>query len=243
MFAEPAIGALKTAGSIVDVNQAPYLYTLLNDWADVMVLVIGIGVGFAAVLGTIRFIYGWNLKPFVYLTLLPTLALTGWLSTHPELSKIIGLAWDCGAVTTGPVTVPLVLSLGIGIVASAGKGNSSLSGFGIVMLASLDDIIKAAQEIGAQGATIYYARGGGVRERLGVLGLAIEVEKEVISIIVATNQIDRVFEKMFIAGKLDTPGMGIMYVTHLDKVATYIPQEIVDKLAKPIVGNVAGNTG
>jgi len=27
-FAEPAIGALKTAGSIVDVNQAPYLYTL-----------------------------------------------------------------------------------------------------------------------------------------------------------------------------------------------------------------------
>ncbi|MGK0298479.1 MAG: hypothetical protein ACI9XC_002101 [Gammaproteobacteria bacterium] len=150
-FAEPAIGALKTAGSTVDVNQAPYLYTLLNDWADVMVLVIGIGVGFAAVLGTIRFIYGWNLKPFVYLTLLPTLLLTGWLSMHPELSKIIGLAWDCGAVTTGPVTVPLVLSLGIGIAASAGKGNSSLSGFGIVMLASLFPII------GVQVLAIYVA--------------------------------------------------------------------------------------
>jgi nitrogen regulatory protein P-II 1 len=107
----------------------------------------------------------------------------------------------------------------------------------VVQRGVADEIIKAAQEVGAQGATIYYARGGGVRERLGVLGLAIEVEKEVISIIVATNQIDRVFEKMFIAGKLDTPGMGIMYVTHLDKVATYIPQEIVDKLAKPIVGN------
>jgi hypothetical protein len=150
-FAEPAIGALKTAGSTVDVNQAPYLYTLLNDWADVMVLVIGIGVGFAAVLGTIRFIYGWNLKPFVYLTLLPTLLLTGGLSMHPELSKIIGLAWDCGAVTTGPVTVPLVLSLGIGIAASAGKGNSSLSGFGIVMLASLFPII------GVQVLAIYVA--------------------------------------------------------------------------------------
>ena len=140
-FAEPAIGALKTAGSIVDVNQAPYLYTLLNDWADVMVLAVGVGVGLAAVLGTVRFLYGWSLKPFVYLALLPTILLTMYIHLDPELNKILGLAWDCGAVTTGPVTVPLVLSLGIGIAASAGKGNSSLSGFGIVMLASLFPII------------------------------------------------------------------------------------------------------
>jgi hypothetical protein len=60
---------------------------------------------------------------------------------NPELSKVLGLAWDCGAVTTGPVTVPLVLSLGIGIASSAGKGHSSLSGFGIVTLASLFPII------------------------------------------------------------------------------------------------------
>jgi len=40
-------------------------------------------------------------------------------------------------VTTGPVTVPLVLSLGIGIAAAAGKGDSGLSGFGTVTLASL----------------------------------------------------------------------------------------------------------
>lgn len=106
----------------------------------------------------------------------------------------------------------------------------------VVQRGAADDMIKATQEVGAQGATVYYAKGGGVRERLGVLGLAIEVEKEVINIIVATNQIDRIFEKMYIAGKLDTPGMGIMYVTHLDKAATYIPDEIADKLAKPVIG-------
>ena len=113
----------------------------------------------------------------------------------------------------------------------------------IVQRGAADNIITAAQEVGAQGATVYYARGGGVRERLGVLGLAIEVEKEVINILVATNQIDRIFEKMFIAGKLDTPGMGIMFVTHLDKAATYIPEEIVDELARPIIGpaNSGGN--
>ena len=140
-FAEPAIGALQTAGSLVDVTKAPYLYTLLTDWAGTLVLAVGAGVGLAAALGTVRFIYGWSLKPLIYCTLAPVMCLTIYLATNPELSKVLGLAYDCGAVTTGPVTVPLVLSLGIGIASAAGKGNDSLSGFGIVTLASLFPII------------------------------------------------------------------------------------------------------
>jgi hypothetical protein len=140
-FAEPAIGALQAVGSIVNVEKAPYLYTLLNDWTGTLVLVVGTGVGLAAVLGTLRFINGWSLKPMVYLALIPSLGLTAYCMTSPELSTILGLAWDCGAVTTGPITVPLVLSLGVGIASAAGKGNSSLSGFGIVTLASIFPII------------------------------------------------------------------------------------------------------
>jgi hypothetical protein len=136
-FAEPAIGALKAAGRNVSVEQAPYLYTLLNEWSDALVLVVGFSVGLAAVLGTLRFLYGWSLKPMIYGSLVPVLALTVYSSIDPHMQTIIGLAWDCGAVTTGPVTVPLVLSLGIGIAAAAGKGDSGLSGFGIVTLASL----------------------------------------------------------------------------------------------------------
>lgn len=101
----------------------------------------------------------------------------------------------------------------------------------IVQRGLADNIVVAAQEGGAQGATVFYARGGGVRERLGILGLAVEVEKEVINIVVANDQVDRVFERMYIAGNLDTPGMGFIYVTPLDKAGTFIPQEIADKLA------------
>lgn len=136
-FAEPAIGALKVAGKNVSVEQAPYLYALLNEWSGALVLVVGISVGLAAVLGTLRFLYGWSLKPMIYASLAPVLVLTVYSANDPHLQNIIGLAWDCGAVTTGPVTVPLVLSLGIGIAAAAGKGDSGLSGFGIVTLASL----------------------------------------------------------------------------------------------------------
>ena len=140
-FAEPAIGALQAFGSSVDVNSAPYLYELLNNWTMPLVLMVGAGVGLAAILGTIRFVRGWSLKPMIYCALVPVMILTGYAWLDPNLRSVLGLAWDCGAVTTGPVTVPLVLSLGIGIANAAGKGQSSLSGFGVVTLASLFPIL------------------------------------------------------------------------------------------------------
>jgi hypothetical protein len=140
-FAEPAIGALKTAGQNVSPERAPYLWALLNQWSTALVLVIGASVGLAAVLGTLRFLHGWSLKPLIYASLVPVIGLTLYASADPQLATVLGLAWDAGAVTTGPVTVPLVLALGIGIAAAAGRADSGLSGFGIVTLASLFPII------------------------------------------------------------------------------------------------------
>ena len=49
-----------------------------------------------------------------------TLALTMYIRfvASVEVRDILGLAWDCGAVTTGPVTVPLVLALGVGVASN-----------------------------------------------------------------------------------------------------------------------------
>ncbi|MBK5967213.1 MULTISPECIES: DUF1538 domain-containing protein [Thiorhodovibrio] len=172
-FAEPAIGALQAAGQNVSPERAPYLWALLNPWSGALVLMIGASVGLAAVLGTLRFLYGWSLKPLIYTALLPVLGLTLYGASQPELAPVLGLAWDAGAVTTGPVTVPLVLALGIGIAAAAGRGDSGLSGFGIVTLASIfpiigvllltlylaatltpAEILASAQAVGAASATL-----------------------------------------------------------------------------------------
>ena len=39
-----------------------------------------------------------------------------------------------------------------------------------------------------------------------------------------------IFEAMFLAGKLDTPGKGIMFMTKLDRVATYIPDAVLNSI-------------
>ncbi len=102
----------------------------------------------------------------------------------------------------------------------------------IVQRGKADKVVKAAQETGAQGASIHYAHGRGVRERLGVLGLAIEAEKEVINIIVSSDQANRVFESIYQAGDFETPGMGFMWVTPVEKAASFIPEDILEKFAK-----------
>lgn len=100
----------------------------------------------------------------------------------------------------------------------------------VVQRGKADGVVQAAQDAGAQGATIYYGSGSGVRERLGLLGLAVDVEKEIITILCADDQLDRIFEKMYFAAELDLPGGGIIYVTKLDKAATFVPKEIIDRI-------------
>ena len=89
----------------------------------------------------------------------------------------------------------------------------------VVQRGKAEHVVKAAQDAGAQGATIYYGSGSGVRERLGLLGLAIDVEKEIITILVGDDQVDRIFESMYLAAELDLPGAGIIYVNKLEKAA------------------------
>ncbi len=172
-FAEPAIGALRAAGQNVSAERAPYLWAILNQWTRELVLVVGVSVGLAAVTGTLRFLYGWSLKPLIYLSLVPVLLLTVYMSRDPELAKVIGLAWDAGAVTTGPVTVPLVLALGIGIAAAAGKGESGLSGFGIVTLASLFPVI------GVMLLALYVAASASPAEIIAAAHAAASAEQQV----------------------------------------------------------------
>ncbi|MDC3091411.1 hypothetical protein OA848_03375 [Rickettsiales bacterium] len=102
----------------------------------------------------------------------------------------------------------------------------------VVENGSADKIVRAASDVGSQGATINYARGTGVRDRMGLIGVTIDEQKEIIRIIVSKEQSNRVFESMYLAGDLDIAGKGIMWMTKLDRVATYIPDEVLKRVSE-----------
>ena len=140
-YAEPSIAILKANGSFVKPWEAPLLFVMLNQKSTYLVAFVGIGVGIAVVAGMMRFMKSISLKPFI-LSIIPLLLVfTVWGLFDPNILYITGLAWDCGAVTTGPVTVPLVLALGIGICRTVGGEDSDSMGFGVVTLASAFPIL------------------------------------------------------------------------------------------------------
>ncbi len=93
-----------------------------------------------------------------------------------------------------------------------------------------EDVVKAARGVGAAGALIHSQHGVGIRERVGLLGIAIDAEKDVVSLLVGSDQAELVASTIFGAVNLGRPGGGLLYLTPLDSAATYVPEEIRDRL-------------
>ena len=103
----------------------------------------------------------------------------------------------------------------------------------VVQTGLRDEVLKAARDAGAStGAISHYARGIGMRERLGLLGVAVETQKDVINILVSTEQTDLLFDTVYRAAGLDTPGRGFIYVTPLEKASTYLPESVRERIKK-----------
>ncbi len=57
--------------------------------------------------------------------------------TYLSSEEFVNVAWDSAGVTTGPITVPLVLAMGLGF----GNATGAVEGFGILSMASIGPII------------------------------------------------------------------------------------------------------
>ncbi len=109
----------------------------------------------------------------------------------------------------------------------------------VVQRGKADDVAQAAIAAGAQGATINFGRGQGVRERLGLLGLAIQPEKEIITIVIEESLLDQVVAAMVRTGHLDQPGIGFLYVTPVERtIGLMEPAAREDMPAEPKGGRL-----
>ncbi|HQA80370.1 MAG TPA: DUF1538 domain-containing protein [Methanoregulaceae archaeon] len=98
--------------------------------------VIGTGVGFFVAMAMIRIITGISIA---YL-LAAGYGVVLFLSLITP-QNFLAISFDAGGVTTGPLTVPFILALGIGVSSVLGGRSQLADGFGLIWLASIGPII------------------------------------------------------------------------------------------------------
>ena len=136
-FAEPAVAALTVLGGGVKYATAPMLWDFLNNRTTLILFLAAAGVGLGAINGIMRFVKNMSLKVMIMPGLAICVALTLVAAFDKNARDLIGVAWDAGGITTGTVTAPLVLALGVGMARALGKSDTGMSGFGIITLCSI----------------------------------------------------------------------------------------------------------
>ena len=92
----------------------------------------------------------------------------------------------------------------------------------IVQRGEADRVVTAAQKAGAEGATIFYGRGTGVRETLGIRGRFIKPEKEIVLIVTKHEQTSAVFDAVVKAADLGKKGRGFAFLHALDQAVGFL---------------------
>ena len=92
----------------------------------------------------------------------------------------------------------------------------------IVEKGKADRLIDAAIKAGAQAATSFYGKGRGIREKLGIIGMFIKQEKEIVLIVAKMENADTIFESIIVAGGLKEPGQGFAYMQAVNKALGFV---------------------
>lgn len=102
-----------------------------------LIVTVAIGVGLFLVLSGLRVVFKINLSKLLIISYGIIFLLTIFIP-----SEFIPLSFDSGGVTTGPITVPFIMALGIGIASVNGGENSKNDSFGLIGLCSIGPILS-----------------------------------------------------------------------------------------------------
>lgn len=107
-----------------------------------LILFVGIGVGVFLLISVLKIIFKRQLATILmyFYMLLFALALL-LLAIDPQNANLLALCFDSGGVTTGPITVPFIMALGIGIAATIGGKHSNENSFGLIAMCSVGPIL------------------------------------------------------------------------------------------------------
>ena len=113
--------------------------TVMN--GTVLIYTIGIGVGLFLVLSIFKIVLKRSLSQILMLFYMLLFALALLLSVNGN-EDLLPMAFDSGGVTTGPITVPFIMALGVGISSVLGDRRNKENSFGMVALCSVGPILS-----------------------------------------------------------------------------------------------------
>ncbi|MDE6691637.1 MAG: DUF1538 domain-containing protein, partial [Clostridia bacterium] len=126
-----------------------------------LIITVGVGVGIFLVIAVLKIVFHKDLSMLVMFFYLMLFALCAILAENGK-KPLLPLSFDSGGVTTGPITVPFIMALGVGISATIGGRDANENSFGLIALCSVGPIIAVmalslttSGELGPYSTDIY----------------------------------------------------------------------------------------
>ena len=166
------LGVCFAMGLLITVAE-PDLTVLATQVKDVingtaLLVTVGVGVGLFLVLSILKIVFRKPLSSMLLFFYMLLFALASLVVINGN-ANFLALAFDSGGVTTGPITVPFIMALGVGIATTLGGKNVSENSFGLIAMCSVGPILAVmALGITADGEVPYQLPDYSIESHLGV---------------------------------------------------------------------------
>ena len=131
-------------GMLITIAE-PDLQVLANQVSAVMngtvlIVAVGAGVGLFLLIAVLKIVFQKSLSHILMLFYMLLFAVALLLVVNGN-EALLPMAFDSGGVTTGPITVPFIMALGVGISGVLGDRRNKENSFGLVALCSVGPIL------------------------------------------------------------------------------------------------------
>ncbi len=108
--------------------------------STVLVVTVGVGVGLFLVIAISKIVFRKDLSSLLLFFYMVLFALTA-IMFEKGKGVLLPMAFDSGGVTTGPITVPFIMALGVGVALNSGGRNAKENSFGLIALCSIGPML------------------------------------------------------------------------------------------------------
>lgn len=126
-------------GAIITISE-PDLQVLAGQVPSIpnltLILTVAVGVGIFLAVAILRILFQINLSTILIVLYTALIGISFFVS-----KDFLAVAFDSGGVTTGPMTVPFIMAMGVGLASVRGDKNASSDSFGLVALSSVGPVL------------------------------------------------------------------------------------------------------